>query len=397
MGTSAKVARYSVSSVSGWGDAAPTASSTWVHVPALDAPLPKLEQSTDVAQESDNDGASSIDYPTVRGSSISLSTRIHTGTKAFDGPSGDTPPTSFFMQPLLESYFGGAATTFAGTTVTSGGSSSAPNLTSVSGLSVGQAVQVGQYVAFVTGISGSTVTLNRGIAGGAGSVVYGAYNLAPVLGEVAGYHYVNAEYSGTYEGLLGPGRVTKLAIQGGAAKGGLRYAADFSADTFGGSVTPSSLTYTAPTYTGPTLVGKGADVSIFSDNLTVADLSIDFGVTHEELPATTGTNGRAGWSLTGCEPTAEFSEYFAVDRFDQGYSRSGVDFLVVVPGNTTSAATLARTSIAVWMPNAQLTVEPSTVGGQRGQKVKVVGHRPTAAQKTAGLTSPVYFSIFGGV
>lgn len=395
MGYSSKVARYSVSGVSGWNEAAPGSGATWVHIPALDAPLPKLEQLTDVAQESDNDGASSLDYPTVRSSGISVSARIHTGTAAFGG--GDTAPSTYFMQPALESYFGQAATTFAGTTVASGGSAEAPNFTSVSGLAVGQAVQIGQYVAFVGGISGNTVTLNRGISSGAGAAVYGAHNLSPAIGEAPAYHYVNAEYSAAYNGLLGPGRFTKLAIQGGAAKGGLRYAVDFSADTFTGSVTPSSLTYTAPAYLGPTLVGKGADIAINSDNLTVADLSFDFGVQHEEIAATTGNNGRAGWMITGCEPTAEFSEYFVSDRFDQGYTRSGVDFIAVVPGDRTSNATRARTSLAVWMPNAQIVVEPSAISGQNGQKVKVVGKRPTAAQKAAGLTSPVYFAIFGGV
>jgi hypothetical protein len=52
--------------------------------------------------------------------------------------------------------------------------------------------------------------------------------------------------------------------------------------------------------------------------------------------------------------------------------------------------------VVVRMPNAQVMVEEATHNGQRAQKVKLVGHRPTAAQRTLGLTHPLYFAVFGG-
>lgn len=395
MGTSAKVARYSLSEVASFSTAAPTAASTWLHVPALDAPLPKLEQATDVAQESDSDGASSVDYPTVKGSALSLTTRVHTGTKSFDGASGDTDPTTCFLKPALESYFGAGATSFSGTTIASG-TTAAPTLTTATGVAAGMALQFGSQVRFVAGVSGSSVTLDSAIdAATAGLAVYGAFNFAPTLGERAAYHYVSAEV-GNYSGLVGPGRVVGLKIQGGAAKGGLRYALDFAADSWGTSVTPSSLAYTVSSYTGPTLVGKGAEVALDGASVTAADVAIDFGCKHEEIVAVSGSNGRQGWQLNECEPSVEFSEYFASARWTNFTSRSGVSVRIVVPGDTTSAATRARTSLAVWLPNAQVTVEPATVGGQRAQKVKLVGKRPTPAQKLAGVTSPVYLAVFGG-
>ena len=54
------------------------------------------------------------------------------------------------------------------------------------GLAVGQAVQVDGDVRFVTGISGTTVTVDSAVtSAAAGLNVYGAFNFTPTLGERA--------------------------------------------------------------------------------------------------------------------------------------------------------------------------------------------------------------------
>lgn len=397
---SARKGRYNMSQVATWATAAPTNGSTWVNIPALDAPAPKREQGTDAAQESDNDGMSSLDYATVKGGSLSFSTRCLTGTLGFDGAGGDNAPTTTFLKNAFSSYFGAAANAgadFAGTTTSTSGSGATVNLTSVANLTVGMACMVSTDVRFVKSIATNAVTLNYAPTSVLGSqAVYGAYNWKPTLGEKAEYDYINAEM-GTEDVLLGPGRFTGLKLQNLAGKDGARLAFDFSADTFATGVTPTSVTYANATYTGAQIVGKGGLVALDGTEIHISEASVDFGVKHEEIVDPSGTNGRAGYAIVSCDPVVEFSQYYSSTQWTSWTGRSRVDVMLSFPGNTTSAATRARTTYAVWMPAAQITVEDAVINGQRAQKVKCVGKRPTSADKTAGILCPIYFAILGGV
>jgi hypothetical protein len=206
---------------------------------------------------------------------------------------------------------------------------------------------------------------------------------------------VNCEL-GSHDVLVGPGRVTGLKLQGLAAKQGLRWAFDLSCDTYAAGFTPAG-TYAYNAYGATScLVAKGAPLTIDDTDTNVLELSLDFGCKHEEVVATSGTNGRAGYELVECQPVLEFTEYYNGTRWTKYASRATTELRLVIPVGITPA-TMPLGCVAVYIPSAQVTVEDVVVNGQRAQKVKAVGNRPTAAQKLAGIDKPIFMTVFGGI
>jgi hypothetical protein len=253
-------------------------------------------------------------------------------------------------------------------------------------------------VRFVSDISTNQVSLDSNLSAAgsytAGAKVAGGFNYEPVLGSYAKKLYINAEM-GSHSVLLGPGAITGLKLQGLAAKAGLRWVFDYMGDQYAAGFTPSAYTYNAYGSTS-CLVAKGAPCTIDDTDTNVLELSVDFGCKHEEITATSGTNGRAGWELTECsEPTIEFTEYYNATRWTKYASRATSEIRLVVPVSSVETARLG--TVAIWMPAAQVTVEDVVVNGQRAQKVKAVGRRPTAAQKVSGVDKPIFMTVFGGI
>lgn len=397
---SAKNYRLSLSEVATYTTTAPTGGSTWIHMPVEGQPLPNLEQGVDEPVIGNTSGASVAGYPTVKKSDISWTMPIYTGSTSFDGASGDTDPTSCFFQKGLESYFGMAASaSFTGTTVASGtgaGRTAAMKVASASNLAVGMMVMVNGEGRFITAISGTDITLNCDLSTtpSLGDVVAGCFNFKPTLGEYAKYLYLNAERDG-HKWLLGPGKMTELSVTNLAAGGGLRYGGKYEGTTWTSGVSISS--FTPNEFSGQPVVAAGGQTMIDTvTSICITDGTLNFGSNHEWRSCSNGTEGRDGTEIVHVENAgATWTEYYNATRFTQFTAQTAVPVaLVFAVGSTTAAK--RRGAIGVFYPNATLKVSEATQGNLVAMSVTLKANLPTSAQITAGLTSPVYFSVAGG-
>lgn len=426
---SAKSLRVNMAQVASFGATAPTTTPTaattgWNFIPVLDFPMPTLEQMADEAQEANTRGTRALDYATAKAAGYGFSTRVHTGAAGFDGSGSDTDPAHAFMQKALESFFGAAAVTIAGTTLAASSTTAIPILTAFTNLAVGHGLMFAATstgtannvdVRHVTLLSAGSATVDQAIADATtGNLVYGGFQFVPTLGAVAAHHYlvVERDQSG-HLWLLGPGRFTGLKVSGASARQGLRYDWQFTADTWtstlsGGNSPSTALTeggftgsVTRNVFTGAPLVGVGANIGVDGALVRIASATIDFGVEHQEITATgdstvnTAVNGRAGWEIVGLGCSGEFEEYYASGRWTQYTGRTGFPLRFVFMTGATNAAK-ARGGLSVWVPNAQIIVEEGALNGQVSQKVKWVARDPTTTQITNGVTKPFYVTVFGG-
>lgn len=398
---SAKKSRINFSEVASYTATAPVGGDTWVHIPAVDQPLPSLPQGEDAPIIGNNYGASSIGYPTVKGpAGLQWQTPVYTGTLGLDGTGGDSNPSACYAQKLLESYFGAASDfLFKGTTVgaASGAGRTAPLVVAAAtNLAVGMAIKVGsENPRFITAISGTDISLNADLSASPsnGTVVYGAFNFKPTLGEYAPYLYLNVERDG-HGWMLGAGKVNSLALQNLAAGGGLRYAMGFEGSTFVGSVSISSFVPNA--FTGQPVVANGGEVIFDTASVCITDGNVNFGANHVWRLCATGTEGRDGFELVSVEGVeAQVTEYYAGARWTQYAARTGIPIMLSFEVGSTAAAQ-ARGSVAVFFPNATVMPAEGVAADLVAQTCAIKAHMPTTAQITAGLTSPVYYAVFGG-
>lgn len=390
---SAKVSGIYITEKNTFATAAPVGGDTWTQVPAIDQPLPALEQMLDTVVEGNAYGAGTAPVPTVKKSSIQLQTRVWTGSKGFGT---GTDPTTCYMQKALESYFGMAANTaFAGTTLAalSGAGKTAPiKVTSATGLAAGKFVRNGttKEVAMVKAVSGTDVTLDRDFTTyTAGVVLEGAFDFRPTLGQYAKALWMNAERD-THKRLLGAGAVFTLGLQNIAAGNALRYAFGFEFNSFAAGVTISSKTPNV--FTSTPLIAKGAELIIDgTEEVCIYDGSVEFGVAKEWVECSGGTESRDGWIITDVEGSSlSFSEYYDADRWTSYEGQTGHEVLLVHSASTGFGAA------AVYIPNATFTVQEAVNGKKESQTVTVKANMPTAAQVTAGFTSPIYYGVFSG-
>lgn len=404
--SSANVLRVNIAEVATFSTTAPAAGATWIHVPVLDLPLPTLTQEMDTAQEANSNGYPSASYATGKSSGLTYTTRVHTGTK---GGSGDTDPTSCFMQKHIESFLGADAVEFEDTTV-AGGDSDGNTATLTVTPVVGQAYGVcstnstsndDMEVVFATAVTTNTLTADTEMTftPALNDLVYGAFNFKPQLGARAKHHYLNVELDG-HKWLLGPGRITGMNITGASARQGLRYGWVFTGDKWADGVTPSTFTNNNTTFSGAPLAGIGQMVYVNGGAVRMSDVTINLNVTHEEIAAvsdsTSGANpnGRAGWEITKATASGEFTEYYTSARWDQYTGRTAIPLKFVFRTGSTNAAK-GRGTVALYVPKAEVVVEEATINGQRAQKVKWSAISPTAAQLTNGL-SIFHLAVFGG-
>lgn len=401
--SSAAVNAYTYSEVATFATTAPAAGATWLPLPAIGNPRIKKEQGIDEAQETNLYGARSPHYSTAKASSFGCQTRIYTGTKAFDGVGGDSDPAACFLQKAHEHYFGMAASAaFTGTTVgvASGPGNTTPLIvTSAANLAVGMGIQVGSEIRFITAISGVNITLNADLLVAANYVsttaIYGAFNFRPTLGNFTKKLYVNHQIHG-HSDMAGPMQVSSWKIGGLGAKDGLRLDLGFTGSSYAAGVTPSSQPTNA--YVSP-IVAVAGTILINGSARAVVTGSIDPGCKWE--PVTTSStsgavDGVEGWEMTEVTPSAELESYYASADWTDYAASTARDIMIAHQVGSTNAAK-ARGSIAVWMPQGQMTVDDSQPNNQVGQKLSIKGNVPTTAQITAGLTSPVYVAIFGGI
>lgn len=390
---SAKVSGIYITETATFATAAPVGGDTWTHVPAIDQPLPALEQMLDTVVEGNAYGAGTAPVPTVKKSSIQLQTRVWTGSKGFGT---GTDPTTCFMQKPLESYFGMAAdTAFAGTTLAalSGPGLSSPiKVTSATGITAGKFVRNGttKEVAMVTAVSGTDVTLSRDFTTySAGVVLEGAFDFRPTLGQYAKALWMNAERD-THSRLLGAGAVFTLGLQNIAAGNALRYAFGFEFNSFAAGVTISSKTQN--TYVSQPLIAKGAELIVDgTEEVCIYDGSIEFGVAKEWVECSGGTESRDGWIITDVEGSSlSFSEYYDADRWTAYEGQTGSNVMLVHSASTGFGA------VAVYIPYATFTVQEAVNGKKESQTVTVKANMPTQSQVTAGFTSPIYYGVFSG-
>lgn len=404
--TTARYNRVTFAEVATFATTAPSSLNDMTHLPAIDPGPPNFVQNFDEGNETSNDGSMSVMYPTAKDSSWELQTRIYTGDKPNTGGTGNA--TTCFAQKLLNSYFnmdvnatglGGAGTTVAS------GTDTIPVLTSGTGVDVGEALMFGGSgtngeIRFVTTDGGASVTLDTALATAANyaaaAVVYSAFNFKPTMGAYAPHVYLSWEAGSTpHERLLGPGKITSLKLAGTAAREGCRYVFGFEGDTYAAGIT--SGTFTVNAFTGSPLVSVGATVAINGTDTPVGDFEIDFGVKHEPITATSGTNGRTGWEVTECMPSGSFTEYYTSEgRWTQYAAATSMPIRFSIPVSASGHAARAEGSLAVFLPNCNIKVEEAVLNGQRANKISFQGKRPTAAQIATGITSPVYLAVFGG-
>jgi len=393
------VRRYNFAEVATYTTTAPVAGSTWTHIPVEGTPEGTREQATDAAAVSNARGNDSVDYPTVkRGALSGLVVPAFGGNVAFDGAGGDSAPTSFYLQKMFEHYFGVDATSAAGTTTTSTGIGSVADpldVTSATGLAVGMALEVNGEFRVITSISTNAITLDQDLsaAPGIGDAVYASFMLKPTLGEMAEYLYVNEELANGEGYLYGPGKPNALQLAGLAAGNGLKWTFGFEGNTWTDDVTPD--TFTANAFTAQPPVVASADVSVAGTSTCISDGSVDFGVKHEWRACATAVNGRDGMEIFGASPTINVTEYFTSSRLTQFTGRTGLNVRLAFTNGSTNLAK-ARHAIVVWMPNAQCNTAGAAVGNIRGMSTTFLGRDPTTAQVAAGVTAPIYLSIFGG-
>jgi hypothetical protein len=405
--SSAKPLRVNEAEVATFTTTAPVAGSTWRHVPVIESPLPTRTQERDEALEGNSRGTDSMVYPTVQSSEYQFQTRIYTGTTGTEDTASAISP---FMQRALEDYFGyDADTAFSGTTVAAAsgpGQSSALKVTSASNISVGDILGFGgtdtqsppiEFRA-VTAISGTDVTLNADLTDAdnyaSGAIVYGGAQFVPTLGLRAKHHYLNVEENGRST-LIGPGKFTGLSITGMAAAGAARYNWTFQGNDFAAGVTPD--TFTPNAFTGSPIVTKGMQIYVGTVATQVAELGVEFNFGHEWKMDGTATHGRAGIELVNVGGSrVSFKEYHVAQRETDWEAQSGVSvFGAAYVGSTRAAG--SRGAIAFFIPNATLVTTRDKLNNQTSLSTVFEARDPTSAQVTAGLTSSIYYCVFGGV
>lgn len=402
--TTAKYHRINYAEVATWGTTAPVAGSTWVHVPAIDPALPDLTQEFDAANETANDGMISARYPTVRNAKSTLTMRVYTGGAA--NGNGETAST-IHAQNFIESYFNQVAPgAGSGTTVASGGpgNSVAVTVASASGINVGDMLifaadggaGTAAEMAVVISKSGAALTLDRDLSTAANyaasAEVYRGNDFKPTLAAYAKALYVNHELDG-HSWMAGPGKITGFKIDGIASRQGLRYVFEYQARNWNTGVTPDTFTQCA--YTGAPLVAVGSPVWINGTQTAIADMAVDFGAKIEDILATSDATGVSGMELTEAVPSGEITSYYASARFTEYRAGTQIPLLLWVSTGSTDNAK-ARGSIGIWVPNASIDVKEASVNGQTALKLTWQGRRPTTAQIAAGVTAPIYFTVFGG-
>jgi hypothetical protein len=394
------VRRYSFREETAFGSDAPVAGDTWTMLPVEGTPEGTRNQEVDAAAVSNPRGNDAEDFPTRKSAEMGgLVCPLYGGNVAFDGASGDSPPTSFYLQKIYENFFGMDALSFAGTTTTSTGVGSVADpldLTSVTGLVPGMSLQVNGQFRNVASISGNEVVLDEDLspAPESGDVVYGAWMLKPTVGELASYLYILEELANAERYLYGPGKPTALQINGIAAGNGLKVGFGLSANSWTApAFAPSAAPANAFTALPP--VVASADISVAGVSTCIRDGSVDFGVKSEWRDCATGPEGRDGMEISGSSPVIGVNEYFTAGRLAQFQARTGLNVRMTFTNGATNLAK-ARHAVNIWMPNAQCNTAGAAAGNLRGMQTTFMGRDPTVAQVAAGLTAPIYLNIYGG-
>ena len=403
---SALVNRYNVAEVATFTTTAPVNSDTWTHVPVLGAPMPDLTMDADEASEANTLGASSLHYPTVRKSALAVTTRIHTGSKGFDGSGGDADPTTPFLALMLKSLFNSApSAAFTGTTAAAAGGpgrTTPLKVTSATNLAVGMALMWEGEIAFIKGISGTDITLNRDFSATPANLdpIYGAFNYSLTLGDAATYLYQLVERDG-HSWLLGPGQVMNGKISGLAAGAGLRYELGFEGNTFASGFAPS--TFTPSVFTDSPVIAKAGQVYIDNTARLITDGSLDFGFLKEWRQASSTTNTTEGKDVIEVvghgTPSMTLKPFYAAADWTKYLARTAFEFMAAYTVGSTDAAK-ARGAVAWYMPNCQMTTKEGTAQNQVASEVTISGRDPqttgSVVSAYTSLTKPIYFAVFGG-
>jgi hypothetical protein len=400
-----KYHRLSFCDVATWATAAPTNGSTWQNAFPIDPAEPDIVQEFDDANETSIDGMASARWPTVKSGKVSLTARAYTGS---EGNGNSEAANTHFHADLMASYFQMATPTAGtGTTVSSGGpgNSVAVVVGSASNINVGDmlifaaagAAAATAEMAVVTAKSGISLTLDRDLSTAANyaasALVFQGFDYHPTLGNYAHTLYFNHELDG-HSWMLGPGKINGFKINGITSRQGLRYQFDYAAASWAAGVTPSSTPLALFVANKP-LVAVGSPAWINGTQTVISEMTVDFGAKIENVLATSDATGIGGMEHTETMPSGEITTYYASGRFTEWQAGTQIPLLLWVNNGATDAAK-ARASIGIYVPNASIDVKEASVNGQRGLKLSWQGRRPTVAQTTAGLTSPIYFTVFGG-
>lgn len=407
---SAHVSRLCYSHVTGFTTAAPGAGATWKQLLTDGEPSKTKAQNSDGAQESNFYGSASRDWPTTKKSALGFKTRVFNGTLAIDGTGN---PTLAYADKPLADYHGAAATLTPSTTV---GVASGPGKTtdlvvvSSAGMAVGQGIFVGpsassagEFAIICSIPNGTSVGLDHDLAAAnyaSGAVVYGCFNFFPTLGAHADFLYLNHESDGHVD-LLGPGGMFGLKVTGLAAGDGARYEWEFEGDTWDDAgPTPSAVT--DGFQNNSIIVGKGCPVYLDNTETLVADVTFNPGLKRVWLPATSGTNGRAGTEIVARDnPTVELTEYYAAGRWTAYKNRDPFPFRAMFFGGSASTnAQKALAGVGLFMPACTVVdISEVSLDGVRAQKVTLKGIDPAfcaAAYEFSSLTRPYSWHVAGG-
>lgn len=401
--TTQQIERCSVATVAGFTGALLTNASVMTLVPTVDGFVNDTpDQLFDEGREANQLGTATPPIPTVREGKGDFTLRMYGGSKSDDGASGDTAPTTFNNQLLIENFCGAAAHhAFAGTTVAAPGTAqgkTAPMIfTAVTGLAVMDLIRVGGELACVMAISGSNVTLDHDVTTfSAGTVIYGAFTCLPTMGEYTTYLGINIERDGDAR-LYQPSRITEMEISKVSAKEGCRMKFGFQSADWSPGFTPNAIP-TDSFRANPAMVGIGSPALVNFIQTAMTEFSFKFGIKHEEAPATSGLNGRQAYAATDlADCSGGFTEYYADSRFTTDFQSGGNFPLLFDIANPTGNIGKARASYGLFIPNASIKVARAAVGNRRAAKVSFRANTPTAAQVAAGFTKPWALGVIGGV
>lgn len=424
MVNSRKTYRATMSQVATWSATAPVAGATWVHLPVIGAPEPKYDVELTNAQRANANAASSMELFKRKGIfQYPLETQFFTGTLGIDGALGDGAISSYFLESLWDSYWGGVgAHAFAGTTCTGVGTGKSSDLTvgSTANCVAGQCILVAfaatgtwEIAAIEKVVDGTHLTLDHDLTTQPANldVVYGGHTYMVTRGQRTKADYILVEKAagetGAHSILGGPCQVMNASLEGLAAGGDLRIKMMIEGQTWIQSGTGHTVstalaptTFTKNAFTGAPIVARGGQVRINGTAVCMAEGKVDFNVMHEWLQCSSGVMGRDNPMVVGCEaPTITVVEPYLAARKVAEEAQSGFPVLLSHSVGTTAAAA-ARGSMAVFMPNAQVIAPEGPYSANTlGTSSTFVGRDPAESSDAviaAQLTQPIYFTLFGG-
>lgn len=236
--------------------------------------------------------------------------------------------------PILEGYFG-SVTRGTGTTaaaLSGDGSSGTPmKVSSAAGLAKYMMISVNGEVRFITGISGTDVTLNKALSAAPAN---GDVVTASSLFKRSDTGQKSFAFCGKRDGIeytfLGC-KISSLRIEGLSSRGLALLQVEVDVGTWSETTKaslPSTILSGITAVKGP--VVKGATCTINGVEEVVAEATLDPGIQTEFIDSINGTEGKSGICSVESNPTGALHPYYASGRFTTFLAGTAVEIALAV-------------------------------------------------------------------